>query len=224
MSSTYISNYDINCRKPHWIIYLKLFWIPYTQCSWDLFRNSSQWVFAYEGDERDISRNLSSIKRFMYLVGTVSTCFVLLPHTYTLIPLLPPSLMSLIKDLSPCVSLWASLRSQLLHPWNWRLEWILSPLISFVPIFSGSLYCSVLTFSLGSIHEEVVSFCQRNYISVAIFQQTDPWHLIPNRRRLSVPCLEHIAIPSFIYFNYHTFPFCATETCHSRSLWVVSFI
>lgn len=52
---------------------------------------------------------------------------------HTLIVLLPPPIMSLIKDLSSRISLWTFLRSQLLHPWNWRLEWILSPLISFIP-------------------------------------------------------------------------------------------
>lgn len=98
------------------------------------------------------------------------------PRTCSPILLLPPLLMSLIKDLSPGVSLWSSLRSQRLHPWNWRLQWILSPLISFILILSGSFYCSVLTFSLGSIHREVVSFVW--VIWVAVFQQTDPWHLI----------------------------------------------
>lgn len=53
-------------------------------------------------------------------------------HSQTLILPLPSSVMSLSKDLFPHISLWTFLRSRLLHPWNWRLEWILSPLINFI--------------------------------------------------------------------------------------------
>lgn len=196
-----------------------------------ILRFRVQWDFPYEGHEKaDMTyhlENLNSLEKFMYLTGSeisVSTCFVFC-LTHIPISQLPLPLMSLIKDLFPCVSLWSFLRSQLLHPWNWRLEWILSPLISFIPVLSRPLYCSVLTFSLGGIHGKVVSFFQWNYVSCNI---STNWsltsNLIPNRRSLSVLCLDPIPIPDSIYSNYHTFPLCVTETCYDRSVWTVSIM
>lgn len=102
---------------------------------------------------------------------------------------------------SPCQSAALSEVAKLLHPWNWRLEGILSPLISFIPILSGCFYCPALPFSLGSINGEVVSFCQGNYMRHNISMT---YNLNPNRKRLSVLCPDHVdflhvAFCSFLY-------------------------
>lgn len=97
-------------------------------------------------------------------------------HTQTLILLLPPSIMSLSKDLLPHISLWTFLRSRLLHPWNWRLEWILSPLINF--IYHSLCLLLLLTVNLliwkGSCWTDVLR---------SSHYSADPWHLIRDRTR-----------------------------------------
>lgn len=135
-------------------------------------------------------------------------------RVHTVISQLPPSLMSLVKDLAPCDSSWSFLRSQLPHPWNWRLEWILSALISSIPVLSCSLYCSVLTFSLGSIHGEVVSFCQRKCtLWPAYFSRLMPdiWSPAEGEGGGLLITINQLKI-QFFYFNYTTFLFNVTET------------
>lgn len=125
--------------------------------------NNSASLCMWRSRESCRDRSFNSAERFMYLTSSWNDRrHMLCVPTHTPVSLLPPLLMSPIKDLYPCVSLRSFPWSQFLHPWNWRLEWILSPLISFIPILSASLYCSALTFSLGGNHEIVLSFIQRN--------------------------------------------------------------
>lgn len=123
--------------------------------------NESVCIWSWQSWYDTSSGKSLPYKSDSYLVGSkppISISFVFCLTDTGGYRKLPPTLMSLIKDISPHVSLRSFLRSSLLHPWNWGLDWILSPLISFIPILPDSLYCTVLTFSHGRIHGKVVSF------------------------------------------------------------------
>lgn len=149
---------------------------------WIIQKEHPARLCIYDDDNRKrLGGNLKPSKRFIP-AGCTSMSFVLFrshtpvcTHSQTLVLPLPSSVMSLSKDLFPHISLWTFLRSRLLHPWNWRLEWILSPLINF--IYHSLCLLLLLTVNLliwkGSCWTDVLR---------SSHYSADPWHLILDGR------------------------------------------
>ena len=173
---------------------------PYLEHFCELFRQSPKRDFVYDDDNRErLCGNLSPSKRFIP-AGCISMSFVFFrshtpvhTHSQTLILLLPSSIMSLGKDLFPLISLWTFLRSRLLHPWNWRLEWILSPLINFI-------YHSLCLLLLLTVNLLIWKGSCWTHVLRSSHYSAEAWHLILDRTRFlsALSIFKTIIIPPVI--------------------------